>query len=391
MTIKVSAICATPADLAELLKPEVGVGCTFSAHRGTVQSLDAVLQADVPDVLVIDVPNPDEATMQQIEVALANAHATHMVLVCPDRSVEFLMRAMRAGVREVLPSPLTAATIREVIQHAQGYPSISGRVHATVGQVLAIVQAKGGAGATFAVTSLAHALARQDKQVAVLDLNLYFGDAAMFLGNASAVSSVVDLARQTHRLDATLMLSSMIKVKKNLHVLPAPESPEHINEVTAEDIEKIIHLARSQYDFVILDVPSMLSPVSIRALDLADTLYMVMQLNLPCIRTAKLMLTVFRALGYPNSKVSLVVNRYDKSGDVALADVERATGLKVRLTIPNSHASVDAAINQGVPIFELFPRDPVSRAFNDWAQQVSPIEAAAPAKSWLQSIRKLAA
>jgi pilus assembly protein CpaE len=391
MSIKVSAICTTPDDLAALSRSDVGAGAAFSAHLGSVQLLGDVLKSDQPDVLIIDVPDPNEQAMQLIESALSKANSTHLVLVSPDRSVELLMRAMRAGVREVLPAPLTLATVQQVIHHAQGYPLINGRHRNAAGQVYALIQAKGGSGATFLATNLAHALSKQGKRVVVLDLNLYFGDAAMFLGNSNAVSSVVELARQTHRMDATLLESSMIKFSDNLHVLPAPESPEHIHEVTPAAMEKIIDLARSHYDFVILDVPSMLSPVTIKALDLADSIYLTLQLNLPFIRAAKLMVAVFRTLGYSNGKINLIVNRYEKSGDVGLSDVENATGLKVHRTIPNSHKAVNSSINQGVPMIDLMPGDPVAHALASWANLLAPITTAPqPARSWFQGLLRLA-
>ena len=389
MSIKVSAICTNTEDLAALSRPAVGAGAVFSAHMGSVQTLDEVLNSDQPDVLIIDVPVPDEPAMKRIESALAKALATHLVLVSPDRSVEFLMRAMRAGVREVLPAPLTVATVQQVINHAQGYPLINGRHQNAAGRVYALIQAKGGSGTTFLATNLAYALSKQDKRVVVLDLNLYFGDAAMFLGNSNAVSSVVDLARQTHRMDATLLASSMIKFGDNLHVLPAPESPENINEVTPAAMEKIVDLARSQYDFVILDVPSMLSPVTIKALDLSDSIYLTLQLNLPFIRAAKLMVAVFRTLGYPNEKIRLIVNRYEKSGDVGLPDVENATGLKVHRTIPNSHKAVNSSINQGVPMIDLMPGDPVALALTNWAELLAPTKIPRAARSWLQGFRRM--
>jgi pilus assembly protein CpaE len=390
MSIKVSAICTSASDLATLSRPAVGAGDVFLSHVGSVLSLGEVLKSDQPDVLILDLPQPDEAAMQLIESALAKSLSTHLVLVSPDRSVEFLMRAMRAGVREVLAAPLTAVTVQQVLNHAQGYPLINGRQRSGAGHVYALIQAKGGSGTTFLATNLAHALSRLGKRVAVLDLNLYFGDAAMFLGNVNAVSSVVDLARQTHRMDATLLESSMIKFSDKLHVLPAPESPEKINEVTPAALEKIITLARSQYDYVILDVPSILSPVTIKALDLADSIYLTLQLNLPFIRAAKLMVAVFRTLGYPNSKIKLIVNRYEKSGDVALSDVESATGLKVHLTIPNSHKAVHSSINQGVPMLDLMPADPVSTALASWVERLAPTTAPRPARSWLQGLMRLA-
>jgi pilus assembly protein CpaE len=386
MNIKVSAICNTEATQAALGIPDpMRAGVVFTVHGGSAQTLANVLRKDQPDVVLLDFPVSDETAMEQIELALVKSPGTHLVLVSPDRSVEFLMRAMRAGVREVLPAPMSQQTVQQAIKHAQGKQFINGRHRHSVGQVLAVIPAKGGAGGTFLATNLAYALSLQGASVAVLDLNLYLGDAAMFLGNCVPVSSVVDLSRQTHRMDATLLDSSMIKYSEKLHVLAAPESPERVSDVTVESLQKIIETARNRYDFVILDVSSMLDPLTIRALDMADVIYLTLQLDVPFVRAAKLMVSVFRTLGYASSQLNLIVNRYEKAGDITLLDVEKTTSLKVLKTIPNSHVSVRASVNQGVPLLKLAPRDPVARALQEWAQELAPV-AVNRSKGWLHGL-----
>lgn len=373
MTIKVSVICSAEATRAVLLAADAtSLGAVLTVHTGSAQTLAGVLRRDQPDVLLLDLPLADEAAMEQIEAALMRSPGTHLVLVSPDTSLEFLKRAMRAGVRELLPAPMSLMTVQWALKHAQGHQSSRSREPDFAGQVLALVPAKGGAGATFLATNLAYALSKQDKRVAVIDLNLYFGDAAIFLGDKKIVTSVVDLARQTERLDSALLHSSMIKLSDNLHLLAASELPEDVNEVSTTGVEKIIELARSRYDFVLLDVSSTLDPVAIKGLDLADTIGLALQLNLPFIRAATHMAAVFRELGYSRDKLSVIVNRYEKGGSINLGDVEKATQLQIGRTIPNSHLAVTASVNQGVPLLDMAPRDPVARALRAWAQELAP-------------------
>ncbi len=373
MNIKVSALCNSEATVAALNAAASNrSGVLLSAQTGSPQSVAGVLRREQPDVMLLDFPNTDELAMQQVESALLKAPATHMVLVSPDRSVEFLMRAMRAGVREVLPSPLSAATLLQVIERVQTGQLVRAGSQNAAAQVIAMIPAKGGAGATFLASNLAYALSRQGNRVALLDLNLYFGDASIFLGDKPVVSSMLDLARQSDRLDAALLNSSMIKVNENLHLLAASESPEEVSEVSAADVEKIIELARSHYDFVLMDVSSTLDPVAVKALDLADTVCLILQLNLPFLRAAKHMAAVFRQLGYPREKVSVVVNRFEKIGTINLSNVEKATLLKIGRTIPNSHIAVTASVNEGVPLIDMAPRDPVARALQAWVQELAP-------------------
>jgi pilus assembly protein CpaE len=391
MTLKVLAICSSEAVRAALSTPDpMRAGVVFVARTGSAQMLASVLRLEQPDLVLLDLPAADEQTMEQVELALVHAPGTHLALVSPDRSVEFLMRAMRAGVREVLPAPMSLATVQQAMDHAQGNQVIRSRQREVRGQVIALISAKGGAGTTFLATNLAYALSKQGKRVAVLDLNLYFGDAAIFLGDKKVVSSVVDLARQTQRLDFALLDSSMLKMSDHLHLLAASESPENANEVSIEGVEKIIELARSHYDFVLLDVSSTLDQVAIKALDLADTICLTLQLNLPFIRAAKHMAAVFKGLGYARGKLSVIVNRYEGGDTIKLENVEKATMLKVGRTIPNSHIAVTASVNEGVPLLEMAPRDPVARALHDWAQELAPAPVE-KSKGWLQGLMKFSA
>jgi pilus assembly protein CpaE len=98
---------------------------------------------------------------------------------------------------------------------------------------------------------------------------------------------------------------------------------------------------------------------------------------------------VFRALGYPSSKLNIVVNRFEKTGDIGLLDVEKATALKGVRTIPNSHLAANSSVNQGVPILQLTPKDPVSRALQDWAEEFAPM-AIPHNKGWLHGLLKIA-
>lgn len=386
--IKISIICSSEETLAALNAAHVNrPGINVFSHADSLQTLTSVLRRDLPDVAVLELPFTDEGSMEQVEAALLKSPGTHMVLVSPDRSVEFLMRAMRAGVREVLPSPLNAETVQQVVMQAQGHHAISRRHREAYGKVLAVIPSKGGAGSTFLACNLAHALSLQDKRVALLDLNLYFGDAAMFLGDGNVTASIVDLAHQIDRLDSALLESSMIRINDNLHVLAAPESPEEVNDVSVTRLEQIIEIARSHYDFVVLDVSSTLDSVAVKALDLADTVFLTLQLNLPFIRAAKRMVSVFRVLGYTGEKLRVVVNRYEKDGTISLTDVEKATMLKIGRNIPNNHRTVSSSINQGIPVIQLASRDPVARALRDWAQEIAP-GTEQHSEGWFQDLMK---
>ncbi|MEY4027730.1 MAG: flp pilus assembly protein ATPase, partial [Pseudomonadota bacterium] len=91
----------------------------------------------------------------------------------------------------------------------------------------------------------------------------------------------------------------MVKVSEHLHVLAASDAPEHASEISTSGLERLIDLARDHYDFVVLDLSSMLDQVTVKALDFADNIYLTMQLNLPSLHAAKRIVAFFRDRGYP--------------------------------------------------------------------------------------------
>ena len=89
-------------------------------------------------------------------------------------------------------------------------------------------------------------------------------------------------------------------------------------------------------------------------------------------RNTNKLLAVFKSLGYPAEKTELIVNRFDKAGEIGLADLKRSLGGAALTTIPDSSKEVNASINRGVPLVELARGNPVSKCLADWAAALNP-------------------
>ncbi|OGA98838.1 MAG: hypothetical protein A3E79_06770, partial [Burkholderiales bacterium RIFCSPHIGHO2_12_FULL_61_11] len=278
------------------------------------------------------------------------------------------------------------ATVQSAMDYVHVKESLSTRFMDNEGELLAFLTAKGGSGSTFLASNLGYTLAAAGKKVLLVDLNLFFGDMAANVTDRKPASSILDIARQGDRLDAALLQSSVLTARENLHVLAAPMLPYHTEVLTPAILQKIIELARSQYDFVILDVGRTLDATTIKALDMADRIYLILQLSLPAIQNVKRIATVLEGLGYPQAKLNVVVNRYEKNGAIRLDELERVTQTKVARTVPANYEAVMASINQGVPLPMLFPRDAVSRALQEWATDLSPVTVKPRKKTWLASL-----
>jgi pilus assembly protein CpaE len=369
---------------SEALRAEPAIEITTIVRA--LRDVNVIVNGSRPDLVLVETHTPQDFLALE---TLASAHPeVDYVLVANDLSPDFLMRAMRAGVREVLPAPASPEDVLAALRRQLRKRSAPAQLPiASHGEVLALVSCKGGSGATFIAANLAHLLsAGGRRRVALIDMNLQFGDAALFVSSQVPVSNVADVARNISRLDAELLQSSMSEVAPGLWVLAAPEDPAHAADVTPQHVQQIIEQAREMFEFVIIDTGRSLSSVTLRALDLADRVYAVLQLTLPFIRDGKRLRDVFRSLDYPAKKIQWIVNRHQKDGQFTLEDLKRTLAIEHVVALPNHYEAVAAAVNQGVPVETIRPNSSIARSLRELAEDIAPMPAGAGRVGWLSGL-----
>jgi pilus assembly protein CpaE len=353
---------------------EIGKLLQAAAHvavltEGGSSKLRQVAEQEQPDLMLVDCAGWDPEGLGPVEELAAHHPGIAVVLLCPDCTPALLLSAMRAGVREVLPSPVPPAELEETVTRICG--KLRGARGQATGKVLAFIGCKGGSGATFLATSLGSQLA-QSRSVLLVDLNLQFGDALSFVHDARPPSTLADVARAIGRLDASFLAASTVKVAPNFSILAAPDDHTQSVEVTPAQVDAVLAVAVQHYDFVLLDVGRPISTLAIKALDRAHTIYPVLQANLPSVRNAKKMLAIFKSLDYGLDKVELVINRFERKGAIGVAEIERALGKFTVHTVANSYRHVTAAVDHGEPLLASAPSDPVLRDVARMAATLSP-------------------
>ena len=384
MKVKVVSLHAERAEQVAQMVRAVDPDLEVLAAGSSMTGLPLVINGSRPGLLIVD--GVDAADLESIG-KLTQAHPDlETIVISDEQSPGFLMKAMQAGVREVLPPPLDVPALQAAVQRVTRKRKPAAAVE--LGAVFAFMACKGGSGASFLAANLAHVLSTRDgRTVALLDLDLQFGDTLLMLSDQRAGSDVAEVARNIGRLDAELLRSAMVQVSPTLSVLTAPQELSQALEVKAPHIEAIIKQAQQMFDFVVLDVGRSIDAVSLQALDLATDIFPVVQQSLPQVRDAKRLRALFRSLDYPESKVHWLVNRYQKTSDITLETLERGLGVKGVMTLPNHFNSVSASVNQGMPIDKLAHKGPVARALHEIAKTVAPpVDTGKRESRWLSSL-----
>lgn len=367
--MKISVISPSRAHLTDIGRVLEASGHAPSLFEGGKSRMREIAERDQPDLMLVDGICCDTAELAQVEYVTTHYPEVVVILLCSTHTPEFLINSMRAGVREVLPSPVSPGALEAAIHRVSA--KLAGSSQRKVGKILAFMPCKGGAGATFLATNLGWQLA-ETNTVLLIDLNLQFGDALSFVHDGKAPSTLTDVAKDISRLDASLLAASTVKVAPNYSILAAPEDLAHAMEVKPEHVDAILAVAVNHYDFVVLDIARSLDTLAIKALDRAWRIYPVLQSGLPDVRNAARLLDAFRSLGYASEKTELIINRFDKTDDIGIEQVQRSLGDVHVRTVPNSYKEVNASINHGDPLIRAARSNAVARQLAEFARVLSP-------------------
>ncbi len=295
------------------------------------------------------------------------AHERPPLLVCgPLEEREGMRLAMQAGARDFLPEPVVAeellAALERMAREAQ-----TGQ--ASGGKLIAVMNAKGGSGATLLACNLAHQLSAQGGSTLLLDLDLQFGSVAHCLDVIPAHSHV-DVLRQIDELDSVALRGFCSHFSPTLHVLGGRSGELCLpQDVRLEQLDALLRLARASYDWVVVDLPRQIDHLTGVTLEQADRVYVVVQQSLSHLKDATRLVRILRDdLGVQGSRLQVVVNRYDKASPVCLQDIAEALRCPDLQKLPNDYAAVSESQNTGVPLQLHAPRAPVTVGMRELSQ-----------------------
>lgn len=312
------------------------------------------------DLLIVESTNFSADDIAQLRRIRSESPDTLCMLMNAHPSADLLMRAMRAGVHCVLPWPPEPQEFRDEIQRCTSHALSNGRGE---GQVLSFLSCKGGSGTTFVAANYAHMLAvRHDKRVLLIDLNQQYGDAAFVLTDQTPPATLGDMCKQIDRLDAALLDACVTHVCPGFDVVPAAGDPVKAGEVKATHLERILAVARQQYDAVVFDVGQDINPASIVVLDHSSLIYTVVQPYLPHLRAGRRLLDICRSLGYHADRMRLVLNRHEKHTPIDLPTLESAFGMRCTHLLPNDTDAVRESTSQGLPLLQVAENSALARS-----------------------------
>jgi pilus assembly protein CpaE len=326
---------------------------------------------DAGDALIVACSAFTSAVSECVRAARSLYPDRAVVIMCTSETNGYVSDAIAAGVDDIITLPpdgdprvaqamshQVAFTVEKAMARRRGERATTGNA---LGRMICVLGLKGGSGKTLTASNLAVSLADAGHSVALIDLDLQFGDVGLALG-MSPERTLYDLVRSGGSLDAEKLEDFLTVHPSGIRALLAPARPDEAGVVTAAFLKDVYPLLRAMHDFVIVDTPPSFTPEVIGAVDASTEVCIVAMLDSLSLKNSKLGLETLELMDYAGP-IRLVLNRADTHVGIAPDDVVAIMGRAPDMLVP-SDRNVTRSVNQGEPIALLRRRSEAARAFH---------------------------
>jgi pilus assembly protein CpaE len=336
-----------------------------------------------PMIIVLDGQIMGSEAVTIVEELQTASSESAVIVIIDAADFELVRRLMRAGAKDYVTKPVnpddllkTVRDVGEAVLKQRGAVSVAAEAVSGRGSVIAVYSPQGGAGKSMLAANLGVALAgalgaKQNKgRVALLDLNLQFGDIDLML-NLNPENTIAGLAQKGHTgIDAELVEQYLTTHEESgLKVLVAPSTPQYAESITVYTVEQVIEALRDSYQYVIIDTPSQLQDTTLAALDAATTILLLTTLDLLALHKTRTALEMLRQL-YATEKMWLILNRANSDVGITLQDVEATLGVSMRAHVPSDGRIVVTSVNEGKPFVLSAPDSNIARRITALALEI---------------------
>ncbi|WP_102222593.1 AAA family ATPase [Acidimangrovimonas sediminis] len=388
--------------LIEDMEAELGEGW------GDLSFADAGLFLTQPDAASLEfvalaVDDQDENDLTRISglIKQAKALGIKVILIAEEISPIALHQLLRLGADDFVPYPLPEGALREAIERVRNpntLPALAGAQAVAAGHdgatapasapafkatgdrdgvVLPVHGLAGGVGATTFATNLAWELATIDKKdaprVCLMDFDFQYGSVSTYL-DLPRRDVIFDILSDTPNVDSDSFLQAMLTFNDKLSVFTAPSEMLPLEIVSAEDIERLLQMARTNFDFVLIDMPKTVVQWTETVLHHAHVYFALMELDMRSAQNALRLLRALKAEELPFEKLRFALNRAPKftdlNGKSRAKRLAESLDIDIELMLPDGAKQVTQANDHGLPLSDTAAKNPLRKEIQKLAKQL---------------------
>lgn len=315
----------------------------------------------LPDALILHLGETAHAELESL-AARPLEQRPPLIVIGSTGDTNVMRLAMQAGARDLLPLPLVEADLLAALKRIER-DHLAGKRRSD-GTLLAFMNAKGGCGATLLACNVAQMLVSvSNRQTTLIDLDLQFGTIPLYF-DLFPKRGMLQALENVSGLDELAFNGYLVQDASGLKILGhAADDALPTHAVNAQNINQLLNLAASINDYLVVDLPRRIDPVSTLVLERAQHVALVVQQSVATLRDAtRLMTCLRRDLGLAKDRIVVVVNRYEKDSTITTDDIRNTLACGELSLVPNDFASVSACVDTGTPLLTRARNAAVTRA-----------------------------
>jgi pilus assembly protein CpaE len=310
---------------------DLAVPDAIFVNGGVDAAITALKARSSPRLLIVDVHGVDDPVGRVHDLANVCDPETGVLIIGDVNDIRIYRSLKASGVVEYYFKPLVRNLVMQTCQaimtgNTEQAPSRQGRL-------IFIVSARGGSGGTTVATNTAWFLAEKRKRrVALIDMDLQYGDAALQL-DASPSHGLMEALEHPDRVDELFLERAIIKVGERLGLMAGLEPLNDTVNLDEHAVMSLVELMLRRYRYLFMDIPAEVAPRLLRLMHLPSTTVLVSASSLACARDV----ARWRVKLGPNSAERTTLHIQNKSGaGNALSNEEfaRAAGAPPDIVIP---------------------------------------------------------
>jgi pilus assembly protein CpaE len=267
-----------------------------------------------------------------------------------------LLAGYSEGADDYLTKPvelaILGAKVEALLRRVQAAPEPKPRQ----GAVMVFVHGKGGVGTTTLAVNAAVALSTpRTHRVALLDLSLEYGNAAMLLDVQPRRTLAHLQGVAVAELAPESFAQFVVEHASGVQVLSGADAPEHAELVTVLTVQHTLDRLRAEASYVLVDTAAAFTEVTLAAVDTADVICLITAPHLAALKASRDCATVLEQLQVAKRQMLLILNRSTPRG---LEDEQVAEffNRKPDVVIPYN-PMLDYAADSGQPWITTHPND----------------------------------
>jgi len=351
------AITRNSTDLEWLQGALAPLGQVVSAGSGSLDDLLALVDVTFAGVVFIGLDR--EHLMAQsalIEGALEAKPMLAIVALGDGMDNQLVLNAMRAGARDFVAYGSRSSEVAGLVRRSsKRLPAVT--QNPNIGGLSVLYGAQCDGDGALIATHLALVVQKTGQRTLLLDLGLPRGDSLALLGLESSFS-FGDALRHLRRLDATLIDSAFTTDGTGLRMLAYTEADDRLEQSSAAELYMLLSALRQHFQHVVVNLVGQPDSEALRTLvsHCDQLLWYADQSVLECRRNLAL-LNLWRSKGMKLHHAGLLIDRYLKAVAPNAEVLAKTFDLPIIAVLPFSPEFRLNAKNQGVPLFELSPRE----------------------------------